>query len=56
MSKPTVQDRLLDIIQQLITNQGASPNLAARVAELEQKIAAIEAEWPQIKENENGTS
>lgn len=55
MSKPTVQDRLLDIIQQLIT-QGASPGLAERVARLEAQIAAMEAVWPKIEENDNGTN
>ena len=45
-SNSAIIDRLFGLIEKLIDQQG--PSLSARVAELERRLAEMEAEWPQI--------
>lgn len=52
-SNSVIIDRLFGLIERLIDQQG--PSITARVAELERRLAEIEAEWPQIKEYQNVT-
>lgn len=46
-SNSAIIDRLFGLIEKLIDQQG--PSVAARVADLERRLAEIEAEWPQIQ-------
>ena len=45
-SNSAIIDRLFGLVEKLIDQQG--PSLSARVAELERRLAEMEAEWPQI--------
>lgn len=56
MKQDDVVDRLFNIVDKLIDRQPVDGQLAIRVTELETKLAEIEAEWPQIMENDNGTT
>lgn len=47
-----VVSRLFGLIEKLIDQQG--PSVAARVADLERRLAEIEAEWPQIQGENHG--
>ena len=46
MKPDTIIERLFGLLEKLIDQQG--PSLSARVAELERRLAEMEAEWPQI--------
>lgn len=46
-SNVAIIDRLFGLIEKLIDQQG--PSVAARVADMERRLAEIEAEWPQIQ-------
>ena len=49
MKPDIIIERLFGLLEKLIDQQG--PSLSARVAELERRLAEMEAEWPQIGEN-----
>ena len=51
-SNSAIIDRLFGLIEKLIDQQG--PSVAARVADLERRLAEIEAEWPQIQGENHG--
>jgi hypothetical protein len=46
-SNSAIIDRLFDLIEKLIDQQG--PSLNSRVTDLERRLAEIEAEWPLIQ-------
>ena len=46
-SNSAIIDRLFGLIEKLIDQQG--PSVVARVADLERRLAEIEAEWPLIQ-------
>ena len=52
MKQSDIIERLFGLLDKAIESHG----LANRVAELERKLAEMEAVWPQIKENDNGAS
>lgn len=54
MPAPTSQDRLIGIIERLLLDRITmerqhNTGLAARVDEIEARLAAMEAQWPQIQ-------
>ncbi len=46
-SNSAIIDRLFGLVEKLIDQQG--PSLSGRVADLERRLAEIEAEWPLIQ-------
>lgn len=46
-SNSAIIDRLFGLLERLVDQQG--PSVAARVADLERRLAEIEAEWPLIQ-------
>lgn len=52
-SNSAIIDRLFGLIEKLIDQQG--PSVVARVADLERRLAEIEAEWPLIQGENHAT-
>lgn len=52
MKPDAIIERLFDLLERLIDQQG--PSVAARVTDLERRLAEIEAEWPQIQGENHG--
>ena len=51
MKPDEVINRLFNLLEKLIDKPSND-----RIAAIEAKLAEIEAEWPEIKENQNGTN